>query len=166
MTGARLFNKFKDGKSIFIETGTNMGNGVQNALTSGFNRVISIEKSSSKFNFCRGRFRNNPRVELYYGCSAALLFTILMKINEPVVFWLDAHLISQRPLVSINLLKELEVIHNYQIKGHTILIDDVDLLTDTGSIDAIVSCINSDYKSEYCTLTARRPNQVKVWSIK
>ena len=164
MTGARLFNKFKDGKNIFIETGSNMGNGIQNALTAGFTRVMSIEKDSTKHNFCRERFANNSKVELYYGESSVQLFAILAEITETAVFWLDAHPVGRRPLSSLNLLKELEVIHNYQIKEHTIIVDDVDLLKDTDNIDAMLTCINPDYKSEYFTLTARRPNQVKVWS--
>ncbi|KKL83939.1 hypothetical protein LCGC14_1969680, partial [marine sediment metagenome] len=35
-----------------------MGNGIQNALTAGFTRVMSIEKDSTKHNFCRERFAN------------------------------------------------------------------------------------------------------------
>lgn len=143
-----------------------MGNGVQNALTAGFGRVISIENDSSNFNFCRERFKGNSKVELYYGSSSSQLFALLAEITEPVVFWLDAHPVGLRPIPLLTLLKELEIIYNYKIKEHSILIDDMDTLKNTGRIDVMMRCINPDYKSEYFTLTTGRPNQVKVWSIK
>jgi hypothetical protein len=115
--------------SVFIETGSYVGDGIQAALDSGFQKVFSIEIVDRFYQHCLKRFEHDPRVELRRGDSVEIL-PILLKWNvvEPATFWLDAHYSggdtawgSQR----IPILKELEIIGQHEIKTHTILIDDM-----------------------------------------
>ena len=113
---------------IFIETGTNTGVGIRQALDCGFEEVISIELSEYLFNLVLPKFSNNSNVKILLGDSAKVLPSVLEKINEPVTFWLDGHYSGDdTALGDVNspLMFELEAIKNHHIKTHTILIDDL-----------------------------------------
>lgn len=113
---------------IFIETGSYMGDGIQNALDAGFEEVYSIELAPNHYKQCRMRFKHNPQVHLYFGDSSVVLKTILETITEPVTFWLDGHYswgTTAKGATNTPILKELEIIAQHPIKTHTILIDDV-----------------------------------------
>jgi hypothetical protein len=111
---------------IFIETGTHMGNGVQLALDCEFQDVYSIEKNSGFYNIAAERFKDHHNVMLYHGDSQECLPMILECIDEPVTFWLDAHIdpAEKDPKRQVPILGELAVIEGHPIKTHTILIDD------------------------------------------
>ena len=148
-------------KRVFIETGSFMGDGIQNALDAGFEEVYSIELSPNLFNHCVNRFRDNPHVHLYLGDSSKILATVLEELEEPVTFWLDGHCSTGNPLTAKGdrnspILEELAIIGNHSIKTHTILIDDVRYFgtpefdnVESNMIIKAVMKINSEYQISY-----------------
>ena len=120
------FSKYPNG--IFIETGSFLGDGIQQALNAGFNKVISIELSDKYFEISKNRFANNPNVEIVKGDSFKVLPDVLKDIDEPVTFWLDGHHSCGDTALGDHwapLMQELDVIKEHPIKTHTILIDDM-----------------------------------------
>ena len=114
--------------SIFIETGTYMGQGVIKALTSGYKEVHSIELDTKRYESNVKRFKNKKNVHLYHGNSGIVLHNIMKKIKEPCVFWLDAHYCGDGAEMAEKwcpLKEELQAILNHDIKTHTILVDDM-----------------------------------------
>jgi hypothetical protein len=121
----------------FIETGSYCGDGIQAALDSGFEHIISIEVNEYNYNECVKRFKDNPKVKLIHGDSALILGDVIKDIHEPITFWLDAHyssLESEIGLVKNPLLYELNHIYRHSDTDFfafdfpTIIIDDVRLL--------------------------------------
>ena len=113
---------------VFLETGSFMGDGIQQALDAGFNRVISIELSDKYYDICKVRFNNNPRVSIYKGDSYKILPEIILQIDEKITFWLDGHHSCGDTALGdywAPLMQELDSIKNHHIKKHTILIDDM-----------------------------------------
>jgi hypothetical protein len=104
----------------FIETGTNIGGGVQVALNAGFERIVSIEINENLFAHSRNRFRGNDKVAIVLGDSTALLWNVIKGINHEITFWLDGHTAYE----NIPILKELKIISMHHIKTHTIIVDD------------------------------------------
>lgn len=157
--------------NVFVETGTHHGDGVQIAINSGFEKVLSIECSKSFYDECVNRFKDDSRVQLFHGDSSVDLEKMIKDIDERITFWLDAHyqwndpqqLISEHPgHGKIPLVDELTQIKNHPVKDHIIMIDDLPSLEDlspkgidppTGSIETRVEnlmnfilSINSEYK--------------------
>jgi hypothetical protein len=114
-----LFGKYLN--RIFVETGSNYGDGIQQALDEGFQEVYSCDIDDSRYQYCTGRFKDNYNVFLILNDTIVFLQGLLTTIDEPVTFWLDAHKGNGKS----PLMKELEVIGNHHIKTHTILIDDL-----------------------------------------
>jgi hypothetical protein len=120
------FSKYPN--QIFIETGSFLGDGIQQALDAGFKNVISIELSDKYFDICTNRFINNPNVKIVKGDSFKVLPDILKDINVPVTFWLDGHHSCGDTALGEHwapLMQEMDVIKNHHIKTHTIMIDDM-----------------------------------------
>jgi hypothetical protein len=173
----KLFKKFNYNK-IFIETGSFIGGGINQAYHAGFKKVISIEISPHYHDYVKKFFRNQESwLELHLGDSGELLEKIIDKIDEPIVFWLDAHYsggkednVPETGGVDMphTLFKELEIIKNHKIKTHTILIDDVRLDKDFDLIEKLkkkISSINSDYTFEFASPEDFIPNSVFVAKI-
>jgi hypothetical protein len=114
-----LFKKFKN--RIFVETGSQEGNAIQQALAERYEVVYSIELLPEWYSKCVARFKNNPNVHLILGDSGEKLATVMELINEPVTLWLDGHIGAE----STPIMKELEILKNHSVKTHTILIDDL-----------------------------------------
>lgn len=102
---------------LFVETGTNVGHGVQLALDCGFGEVHSIESVPDFYVRSRQRFASDARVHLHLGHSPDELGRLL---TRRAVVYLDAHSVARNPL-----LEELRVISESPIKNHVVLIDDV-----------------------------------------
>jgi len=110
---------------VFVETGTYHGDGVRMALDAGFDEVYSVEYSNNFFVECEKRFEGNHNVYLYCGDSGSLLYDMIKDINEPITFWLDAHIHDGvKAKKNTPLMEELECIKRHHIHDHTILIDD------------------------------------------
>ena len=120
------FRKYKN--KYFIETGSFVGDGIQQALDAGFEKVISIELSDKYYELCKNRFINNSNVKIVKGDSYKVLPEILKDIDEPITFWLDGHHSCGDTALGdfwAPLMQELDVIKDHRIKSHTILIDDM-----------------------------------------
>src|SRR5262245_37079953 len=87
-----IYSKIKD--VTFVETGTNRGGGVDEAIKCGFSRIVSIEPVDEFFHYCTEKFAeeiSNSRVFLYHGGSESHLPIALKEISGPVCCWLDGH---------------------------------------------------------------------------
>ena len=115
---------------VFIETGSYVGDGIQEALDSGFEEVHSIELSEHYYNLASTRFKVNNNVHVHLGDSSTVLLRILSNIDESVTFWLDGHYSAGQTAkgdVSCPLMYELEQISQHRVKNHIIMIDDLRL---------------------------------------
>ena len=125
---ASVIQRFAKQCPAFIETGSNVGAGIQEALTAGFEMVYSVEGLKAFYDICYQKYSSNPRVQLYCGYSPDILKEILLNLDKPAVIYLDAHSIAHNPL-----LEELKVIRDISDGAvecghpfkHVIMIDDV-----------------------------------------
>lgn len=147
----QIIEKYTD---IFVETGTFYGDGIQFALNSGYEKVISIELVDKFYEIGKQRFINNNKVEIVKGDSGVILGDIINKYHIPITFWLDGHFSGGDTGLGVKefpILEELEFIKNHDIKKHVILIDDVrcwksysNILNFDSVVDKLLS-INKDY---------------------
>jgi hypothetical protein len=148
---------------VFIETGSYVGDGIRNAMNAGFKRIFSIELSQHYFDVCYSTFKRERNVYLFKGDSTHVLPLLLRIINEPITFWLDAHLcgdVTACGVEAVPLMLELQAIKEHEIKTHTILIDDMRLLRNHDAewnylqygikeLEEMIMSINPKYKIEY-----------------
>ncbi len=142
---------------VFVETGTYKGGGIAAALAAGFSKVYSIEVSEEFYNNAVQRFKPEIEqgiVEIILGDSLSCLPEVINKIDKKITFWLDAHTtLGYEGEKSCPLYEELEAISHHPIKDHTILIDDLRLLSQEGwgisinqlKVIEIIQKINSNY---------------------
>ncbi len=150
--------------SIFIETGSYAGWGIDAALAAGFTKIISIEVNDHFYQICKEKFEPYKNVYLHFGDSMLILPEILKTINERCTFWLDAHYMSdpntEGGMIPVPLMEELKIIKQHPIKNHTILIDDIRLLRDheaewadlpygVSDVEEFIYSINPGYKITY-----------------
>ena len=123
----------KSGCSVFIETGTYLGDMVQ-AQKKRFKRIISIELGAKLAENARKRFRRDKHITIIQGDSSKMLSVVLADINEPVLFFLDGHYssgLTTRGDKVCPIFEELEAIFNEKKFNHVILIDDARLFDGT-----------------------------------
>lgn len=114
--------------NIFIETGSYVGDGIQQAIDAGYEKIISIELSDKYHSISTNRFLSNPNVSIVKGDSFRVLPSIMKDISEQVTFWLDGHHSCGDTALGEHwapLMQELDVIKSHSIKTHTIMIDDM-----------------------------------------
>ncbi len=119
---------FKDFPNYyFVETGCYIGQGIGFALRAQFTEIHSLELLPKWVHFCRNKFRNNKKVQIYQGNSGQMLYEVIKNFDKEITFWLDGHRGTPAPNGGKNtpLLEELEQIKKHHIKTHTILIDDM-----------------------------------------
>lgn len=112
---------------VFVETGTFAGEMV-NAMLGRFDRIYSIELDDTWYARAVTRFANRPEVTLLHGDSGARLGDVLDTLNEPALFWLDAHYsgpITARGPLDSPIGQELARIAAHPVRGHVVLIDDM-----------------------------------------
>lgn len=118
------FGKYKKDHRIFIETGTYKGDGCRIADQAGFEIMHTIDPIF---------YRDSPlpgNCKRWVGKSVDILPKILEEIKEPALFWLDGHSqLLPGEEECYPLLDELKIIATHEIKTHTILIDDILILT-------------------------------------
>ena len=112
---------------VFVETGTNSGEGVEYAIKSGFKKIISIDiekrfTEEAELRFSKEKY---PNVDCNFvtGNSAELLNSLICEVDDRILFWLDGHGCGKNPLS-----EELKSIKNHKRNDHNILIDDVRML--------------------------------------
>lgn len=122
---------------MFIETGSYRGDAIQLALEAEcFSQIRSMDLYQDNVSFCHSRFNLRggfyPNMKVIQGDSATDFWKFFQH-NYQATIWLDAHsqLFEDEP-ESANpfpLLMELAQIANHPVKSHTILIDDILVLT-------------------------------------
>ncbi len=114
------------GLKILVETGTLYGDMVE-AMKKVFDRIYSIELDKGLYEEARKRFNGEKHIELICGDSGVEIINLMNKIDEPALFWLDAHFsggITAKGENDTPIYKELSTILNAPDRGHVMIIDD------------------------------------------
>jgi hypothetical protein len=161
------FKEYKGDHNIFIETGSHLGDGIDLAMQAGYSRILSMDIDGANIAHCQERFgisdddpNKNDHISLVCADSAIGLLKMMKYVKEPAMIWLDAHsqLFDDEPKTEnpFPLMKELEQLRKHPIKTHTILIDDILILThpdvtgwDKDAIENALLTINPAYKLTY-----------------
>lgn len=120
--------------STFVETGTHLGE--TSAWASNvFRQVITVEGSEDYHREAKQRHADRTNIEFLLGDSRTRLAEILQRLNEPALFWLDAHWMGAGSLATADvfgrgsecpLLDEIALINASKL-DHIVLIDDARL---------------------------------------
>lgn len=111
---------------VLIESGTYFGSMVA-ACMNDFDSIYSIELQRSFYLRARRKFRLYRHISIICGNSSAELASVLEQIEQPCLFWLDAHYsggLTARGPLETPIMKELDTIFAHRVAGHHILIDD------------------------------------------
>lgn len=114
------------GLSTLVETGTYHGRMVA-AVRREFGKIITIELDEGLAQRTASRFARNKHITVLNGDSGKLLPQVLGDIQEPCLFWLDAHYSGEgtaRAAEDSPVLREIGCILDNPIGGHVVLIDD------------------------------------------
>lgn len=114
-----------EGVDWLIETGTADGY-TSNALKDDFKHVVTIEIDHDRYKHVATSVFLGSNVLPLWGDSADLLARVLYYLEEPALFWLDAHYSGGERLAENPIVAELKAILYYGI-GHRILVDDARL---------------------------------------
>ena len=123
----KLFSKINT--NVFIETGTFMGDTINN-IKSYFSDVYTIELNHDFARNATIRFLNDKNVKVIQGDSSDVLLTLCPVINKPAFFWLDGHWsggTTAKGKKDCPLLDELNAIVQHFKYECVIAIDDVRL---------------------------------------
>lgn len=110
------------------------------AAKDGFDRLYSIELSNELYERAKKRLSRYKQVTLLHGDSGKVLPALLPSLNEPALFWLDAHYsggITARADLDSPISAELDAVFNHPIKSHVILIDDARHFEGTGGYPTV-----------------------------
>jgi hypothetical protein len=121
-------NKFQHQNmpKIFIETGTFLGDTVE-AVRNDFEKIYSIELGQNLYETAKTRFSGYNHISILHGNSSEVLPEIIKNIEQPCLFWLDAHDsggITTKAENDPPIMQEVECILNHPVKNHIILMDD------------------------------------------
>lgn len=114
----------KNDLHTFIETGSHYGETTA-AVASAFDRVVTMELADDLYTKVKNRFAGDARVGVLRGDSSVLLPETLQTVNQPALFWLDAHYsggVTAKGEKETPIKEELEAILSHKVKGHVILI--------------------------------------------
>lgn len=120
-------NAKKYGISTFVETGT-AGGGTVIALRNHFKKLYTIELDPTLYLQGRAKTRKYKNIVCLEGDSGTVLKDLLKKLNEPALFWLDAHYSgpgTARAAIDTPVVQEIQQIFSHHIKKHVIVIDDM-----------------------------------------
>ncbi len=114
------------GIETLVETGTYLG-GMVSAVRKAFKQIYSIELAYDLHERARRKFGGYQNVTLIFGDSGEMLPLLLDRLDQPCLFWLDAHYsgsITIKGEIDTPIEKELAAILSHHIRHHVILIDD------------------------------------------
>jgi len=114
--------------NVFIETGTFQGEAVEYARQLPFDEIHSIELNGCMAHDAGIRFKDDRRIHIHQGSSDVVLQRILLTINGPVTFWLDAHpIVDPLTLAMTPVAGELQAIADQlpRLQVRAVLIDDM-----------------------------------------
>jgi hypothetical protein len=114
------------GYRVFVETGTCEGRTTRQ-MASIFAQCFTVELDPTLYGRAIERLSDVTNVTTFLGDSAVLLPSILEKVHEPAIFYLDAHASggdTARPVKDTVIEQELAMVFSHALKNHVILIDD------------------------------------------
>ena len=114
--------------STFVETGTYRGDTAKWAAAN-FDSVVTIEASLLLFQQAQLALSKLSNVKLIKGASRVVLSELVEQLNEPALFWLDAHWCSGDSFGESDqcpLMAELQIIVASEV-AHFVLVDDARL---------------------------------------
>lgn len=136
---------------IFIETGTYKGDMIYGALPY-FNEIYSIELNKNLCSRARKKFLGYRNVHVLQGQSGEVLPKLLNDIDEPCLFWLDAHWSggsTAKGDIETPIMQEMRcILEHSRANEHVILIDDARCFTgenDYPTLDGLKSFIRNLY---------------------
>ncbi len=112
--------------NTFIETGTYQGDTTA-ICASHFAQLTTIELSKELHAAAVKRFADQPHIKVLQGDSASVIAETLTTLNEPALFWLDAHYsmgLTAKAEKNTPIVEEVISILSHKVKNHIILIDD------------------------------------------
>ena len=124
------------GLANFIETGCHTGDGLVWARHNGLLNLYSCDIMQNYVNMCKQKI---PTASIFLQDSATFLTTVLPFVNDPCLFWLDAHLghifygspITDKD-INFPLVTELDIIRKKEnVKKDVIIIDDTRIIRST-----------------------------------
>ena len=111
---------------LFFETGTYLGDMIQ-VVKDDFKHIYSVELSEQLYRQAQLRFKKDHHITLLQGDSGKVIQKSLKQIQEPCLFWLDAHysggITAEGDKLS-PVMEEVIIILTHSVKKHVILIDD------------------------------------------
>lgn len=110
----------------FVETGTYLGNMI-NSTKKTFCKIYSIELDRMFYNRAVNKFKKYEHINIIQGDSGEKLKDILKEIQEPVLYWLDAHYfggITGKSIENTPIIRELQQIFEHNNPDDLIMIDD------------------------------------------
>jgi hypothetical protein len=117
---------------ILVETGTYLGHGIEQGL-GHFDEIHSIELVEQFANRAAETFAAHSEVTIHWGDSAEKVLELSPHLNEPVLFYLDAHYSGGSTAYGRTedegcpVLRELEVLARRPEKD-VVIIDDISLM--------------------------------------
>lgn len=149
--------------SVFVETGTFKG-GTATWAANHFKKVFTIENSKMYFEESMNNYKHLKNIEFLFGNSRAVLGSVVTKIHEPAIFWLDAHWCGMDSYGSNDqcpIIEEINLICSTGIK-HCIFIDDARLfmsppplpnvIEQWPSIDKVIEALKSSNHKYYTVI--------------
>lgn len=115
------------GYGRFVETGTYLAETARVVARLGV-RIDTIELSRELHERAVEVLRPWPKVRLHCGDSGSLLANILDQLDEPAVFWLDAHYSGGNTALgerATAIVEELEALKQHRIREHIVIVDDM-----------------------------------------
>lgn len=113
---------------VFCETGFRDGETIDKAIDLSFPLILANELSDHWYALGLEKYKESNFVQLFFGDSGKILGNMIRDVNDPITFWMDAHVTDYPCGVGDKdcpLKEELNHIMGHGIKTHTILIDDV-----------------------------------------
>jgi len=127
------------GPRVFVETGTFAGDMIE-AVADRFDRAYSIELDDRWYANAVERFKDRPSITVLHGDSASRLRDVVAALEQPALFWLDAHYsgpLTARGVLDSPIVQELEIIRAHPVRGHVVLIDDMRVFTGEGGYPTV-----------------------------
>jgi len=118
---------------VFVETGTLFGDMIY-AQRDNFRKLISIELDEYLYERAVRRFSKFSHIQILHGDSGRKIAEVLQALDEPGLFWLDAHYsggITAHGDQMTPIFDEIRHILNHPVKEHVIVIDDARLFNGT-----------------------------------
>jgi hypothetical protein len=118
---------------VFVETGTLFGD-MTYAQRNNFRQLFSIELDEYLFERALLRFKHYSHIRILHGDSGQMIAKVLQELDEPCLFWLDAHYsggITAHGVEMTPVFDEIRHILNHPVRNHVIVIDDARLFNGT-----------------------------------